>query len=87
MKKKVLFLLIGFLLPYLTIHPLVAQEKVRVFVNEPVELLLTIYGLTPSVEKSLKQTKKNRDWVDAMIQPLLAPVSYTHLTLPTIYSV
>lgn len=73
MKKKVLFLLIGFLLSPSTINSLIAQEKVNIFVNERVELLLTIYGLTPSAEKSMKQTKKNRDWVDAMIQPLLAP--------------
>jgi len=73
MKKKIILFLIAFLCFYFTDNQLIAQEKVNVFVNERVELLLTIYGLTPSAEKAIKQTKRNRDWVDAMIHPLLTP--------------
>ncbi|MEM1119484.1 MAG: DUF4932 domain-containing protein [Bacteroidota bacterium] len=75
MQKKITLLLTLLLCLNLTTTEILAQtnNKVKVYVHEPVELLLTIYNLTPPVKKSIKQTKKDRDWVDEMIQPLIAP--------------
>ena len=75
MKKKITLLLTAIAMSILVIAKpnLLIEKDIKVYVHEPVELLLTIYHLTPNAEKFIKSTKRNRDWVDAMSQSLIAP--------------
>ncbi|MEM6320912.1 MAG: DUF4932 domain-containing protein [Bacteroidota bacterium] len=76
MQKKITLLLT---VTVLSIINLMAQKtvsknnKVNVKVHEPTELLFTIYHLTPDAERFFKATKKQRDWVDDLSAPLIAP--------------
>jgi len=74
MKKKLYLLLLAIAMPFL--HLAKAEDnknKVNVAVHEPIELLITIYHLSPPAKRFIKSTKRQRDWVDVLIQPLTAP--------------
>ena len=71
MRINIKLLLLFFFLPMVISGQ--AQEKALVYVHEPVELLFTIYHLSSPAQSFIANTKKRRDWVDAMIRPLVAP--------------
>ncbi|MEL6924075.1 MAG: DUF4932 domain-containing protein [Bacteroidota bacterium] len=75
MKKKtsLVFAVLAMCMIYLPYVHSYTDSKAQVYVHEPVELLYTIYHLTPAAKQFIRSTKRQRDWVDAMIEPLMRP--------------
>ena len=50
-----------------------AKDNIQVYVHEPVELLITMYYLTSRGQKFKQPHKRDREWINIMIDPLLVP--------------
>lgn len=80
MKKKFTLLLLVIVCTFSSIAQPIppAEDKIKVYVHEPIELLFTIYHLTPAGINFFKPNRKEQDWMDIMSKPLTAPFRSFH---------
>ena len=75
MKKKITLLLMAIACSFSSFAQAssTTEDKIKVYVHEPVELLLTMYYLTPKGQKFKTPHRKDRAWINIMVDPLLSP--------------